>query len=110
MEKADLRAGLRSLRESLRQIESLLAWEQLKQSEKKPGQPPAFEIYDPTETDLRNEFSFFMASLADMHDSLDTDQEGVSDRIRQSCKRRLLKLEQDVHALGLHKRFWRLST
>lgn len=88
-------------------MKSLLAWEQLKQLEKKPGPPPAFEIYDPTETDLRNEFSFFLASLADMQDFLDTRQQAVSERCRQSYKHRLLKLEQEAYALNLHKRFWR---
>ena len=107
MSEIDLKAGLRDLRKSLQQMKSLLAWEQLKQSEKKVGQPPAFEIYDPTETDLRNEFSFFLVSLADVQDFLDASQEGVSERNRQSYKRRLLKLEQEVHALHLHRRFWK---
>jgi hypothetical protein len=40
MGDVDLEAGLRSLQESLRQIKTLLAWQQLKQAEAKPGQPP----------------------------------------------------------------------
>lgn len=107
MEKADLQAGLQSLRESLRQMKSLLAWEQLKESEKKPGQPPAFEVYDPTETDIRNEFSFFLASLATIHDSLDNSRKAISEKSRQNFKCRLLKLEQEVSALNLHRRFWK---
>ncbi len=64
MTEMDLQAGLRSLRTSLRQIKSLMAWEQLKQAEAKPGEPPTFQAYDPTETDLKNEYSFFLSTMS----------------------------------------------
>jgi len=67
MADADLEAGLKSLRKSLRQIKALLAFEQLKKSEAKPSQPPTFTLNDPTETDLRNEYSFFLFTSIQMH-------------------------------------------
>ena len=60
MEGVDLEAGLRSLRQSLKQIRSLLAWEQLRQSETRPDRQFSFQIYDPIGIDLRNEYSFFL--------------------------------------------------
>ena len=87
-------------------MKSFLAWEQLKQSEQKPGQPPAFEVHDPTETDLKNEFSFFLTSLTAMHESLDANPKTVSENKKRVLKHELLKLEQAVSALNLHRRFW----
>ena len=55
----DLEAGLKKLKQSLRQIKALLAWEELKRSEAMPNQPPAFNLNDSTETDLRNELYVF---------------------------------------------------
>jgi len=47
MAEADLEAGLKSLRKNLRQIKVLLAWEQLKQAEAKPGRPPGNSYLPP---------------------------------------------------------------
>ena len=67
MEDIDLQASLRCLNASLRRMRDLLAWGQLKHSEMRPGQPPSFQIYDPTATDLRNEYSFFVSNSLQMH-------------------------------------------
>lgn len=107
MEYIDLRAALQCLHKSVDRMKSLLAWEQLKQSEQNPARPPAFQMHDPTETDLRNESSFFLASLATMHESLDADPKAISIEERRDLKRELLKLEQAVQALNLHRRSWR---
>ena len=107
MAEVDLQAGLRSLRASLRQIESLMAWEQLKQAEAKPGQPPAFQEYDPTETDLKNEYSSFLSTSVQIHSILNDSSSAIEEAELQSIKRQLKRIDQRAHALNLHGRFCR---
>jgi len=107
MEKVDLQTGLRSLRASLQQIESLMAWEQLKQSEARPHQPPAFQISDPTETDLRNEYSFFLSTSMQMHNMLNDSAAVISRAKLRYLKIQLAKVERQVHNLNLHRRFYK---
>ena len=105
--KADLSAGLRSLRESLRQIKALLAWEELKQSEARPDQPLALILNDPIETDLRNEYSFFLSTSVQMHRFLDDSSGSAPAAERQKVQRQLVKIEQQLQGLNLHRRFLR---
>ena len=103
MAEADLEAGLKSLRKSLRQIKTLLAWEQLKQSEAKPGQPPSFTLNDPTETDLRNEFSFFLATTLQIHSILNGSAVGIPETECQHIKKELAKIESQLYSLNLQQ-------
>jgi len=105
MAEVDLEAGLRSLRQSLRQIRSLLAWEQLKQSETKPSRQFSFQIYDPIETDLRNEYSFFLSISVQLHSILNDNSINMDETNRHSIKEKLLKIEEQAHNLNLHHRF-----
>jgi len=92
------------LRQSLKQIRSLLAWEQLKQSETKPSRQFSFQIYDPIETDLRNEYSFFLSISVQLHSILNDNTLKLKETERQSIKMQLMKIEQQVHGLNLHQR------
>lgn len=105
MAEADLEAGLKSLQKSLRQIKALLAWEQLKQSEAKPGQPPVFTLNDTTETDLRNEYSFFLFTSIQMHSILNRGAVSISKAKRKHIKQNLAKIEQQLYNLNLPQRF-----
>jgi len=107
MESVDLQAGLRSLSESLGRIKDLLAWGQLKQSEAWPGQPPSFQIHDPTETDLRNEYSFFLSTSMQMHAIVNECHASIPAPAREVVRRTLVKLQQQVYQLNLHQRDWR---
>ena len=104
MEGVDLEAGLRSLRQSLKQIRSLLAWEQLRQSETRPDRQFSFQIYDPFETDLRNEYSYFLSLSFQIHSILNDNTINVKID-RDSIKRQLMKIEQQVQDLNLQQRF-----
>jgi len=101
MAEADLEAGLKSLRESLRQIRALLAWEQLKQSEAHPDQPPAFQIHDSVDTDLRNEYSFFLFTSVQMHTILNDSTIGIPKANGQHIKKELAKIESQLYSLNL---------
>lgn len=107
MTQADLAAGLRSLRESLRQMKALLAWEQLKKEEARPGQVPAFQFQDSIESDLRREYSFFLATSVEMHSILnDPTALNIPADERQYFKAQLLKLEAQVRNLDMPARFY----
>ena len=107
MSHTDLKAGLRSLRKSLRQIKALLAWEQLKQSEARPGQPPSFTLNDFIETDLRNEYSFFVSISMQIHNILNTNSSSGQKSEHQSIQRQLSKIEREAYGLNLNKQFYR---
>ncbi len=107
MEDIDLEAGLRSLRESLRKIKTLLAWEHLKQSEARPGWPPSFTFNDFLETDLRNEYSFFLSMSVQMHSIFNAKSLAMQDPEHQNIKKHLSKIELEAYCLNLNKRFCR---
>ena len=104
MEDIDLQAGLRSLNASLRRMKDLLAWGQLKQSEARPGQPPSFQIYDPTATDLRDEYSHFLSTSIQIHGILHEHRASILAPVREILQRKLAKLEQEARQLNLHRR------
>jgi len=107
MTEPDLRAGLRTLRKSLQQIKALLAWEQLKQAEARPGQPPSFTLNEFIETDLRNEYSFFLSISMQIQGILNDHSPAMPEKEQQSIKRQLSKIEQEAYCLNLNKRFCR---
>lgn len=105
MAEADLKAGLRSLRKSLRQIKALLAWEHLKQAEARPGQPPTFTLNDSIKTDLRNEYSFLLFTSMQMHSILNDGTARICKTKFQDIKQQLAKIEQQLYSLNLPQRF-----
>ena len=107
MTEPDLKAGLRSLRKSLRQIKALLTWEQLKQSEARPGQPPSFTINDFIDTDLRNEYSFFVSISMQIHNILNSGPSTTLNPEHRSIERQLSRIEREAYVLNLNKRFYR---
>jgi len=105
MAEPDLEAGLRSLRNSLEKMKTLLAWRELKQSELTPGHTPGFTLLqDSVGTDLRNEYSFFLFTSMQMHSVLNNSDAGLSNVRRQQVKQQLAKIESQLHRLNLQKR------
>jgi|GEM_PF-2735259 len=105
MAEPDLKAGLRSLRNSLRQMKDLLAWRQLRQSEARPDEPPSFQIYDSTEADLQNEYSFFLSTMLQIHYLLNDGLENLPDTEKQVIRRQLARIDQEANRLNLHQSF-----
>jgi len=104
MAEADLEAGLRSLRQSLQQIKALLSWQQLKETETRPDQPPAFRITDSVEADLRNEYSFFLATSMQIRSILNDGSCAIPEEKCQSIKIQLARIEQQLCRLDLNRR------
>lgn len=104
MEHIDLQAGVRSLNESLRRMKALLAWSQLKQQEAKPGEPPSFQVYDPTATDLRNEYSHFLSTSIQIRGALCERSASIPVPVGETLQKKLAMLEREAHQLNLHRR------
>jgi hypothetical protein len=104
MAEADFEAGLRSLRRSLQQIKALLAWQQLAETESRPHEPPGFRVADSVETDLRNEYSFFLATALQIHGVLNDTSLTISEAKRQSIRSQLAKIEQQLYSLNLNQK------
>ena len=99
-----MEAVLRGLSQSAHQIKALLAWQELEETEKKPGQPPSFRIDSHVEEDLRNEHGFFVKMALDLAEFLNQKEPGTGDeeqRQRQRWKERLSRLEEEVRKLGV---------
>ena len=104
MEHTDLQADLLRLNESLGRMQSLLAWRRSKQHEARPGWPPSFQMYDPTETDLSNEYSFFLSTRLRIHASLNQLDRRFPKSLHEQIKKELAGLEHQVCALNLDGR------
>jgi hypothetical protein len=104
MENTDLQAGLLRLNESLGRMRSLLAWRRLKQHEARPGQPPSFQIYDPTGTDLSNEYSFFLSTSTRMHSALSQLDPRPPESLHERIRTELAELERQMRSLNLDRR------
>jgi hypothetical protein len=102
MAEPDFEAGLRSLRKSLQQIKTLLEWEHLQKVELRPHEPPGFRITDSVETDLRNEYSFFLATALQIHSILNDTSLIMPEEKRQSIRSQLVKIEQQLYSLNLN--------
>lgn len=105
MEKTDIEAGLRSLRQCLNEMKSLLAWSDLVESERKPGKPPAFEIGRDIEQDLKAQYGMFVKTLLDLEDLLANEKARFSGRQRERWKQRLSRLETECRKLKVAERF-----
>jgi len=105
MEHTDLQVGLRDLSESLRRMRALLAWSQLKQQEARPGEPPSFQIYDPTATDLGNEYSLFLSTSIQIRNALREHRASISEPAREMLRKKLAMLEQEAHQLNVCRRW-----
>jgi hypothetical protein len=106
MEDIDLQAGLRSLEDSVHRMQALLAWKQLKQQEAKPEQPPSFQMYDPTATELRNEYSLFSLVRTHVRAVLKQSSHSVPERLRTGIERTLAELERQARQLCLSAGDW----
>jgi hypothetical protein len=98
MAQPDVEAGLTSLRQSLRRIKTLLAWQQLQQAEAEPHTPPSFALKDSVERDLGNEYAFFLSTSMQIYSLLNNT--GLSNLSKEKCqyfKKQLLKLENQLH-------------
>jgi hypothetical protein len=101
MKDVNLQAGLRSLNASVRRIDSLLAWVELKQEEDAKRSPMQFQPYDSTRDDLRNEYAYFLHTSLQIREVLETTL-GITVQERQRIARWLARAEARIQELGSH--------
>jgi len=104
MTEPNFEAGLRSLRNSLQQIKELLAWQQLQEAESRPHEPPGFSMTDCVETDLRNEYSFFLSTALQIHSVLNDTSVTIPEAKLQSIRSQLARIEQQLYGLNLNQK------
>ena len=62
--------GLKELKNSLDRIRSLCEWRQLGKAQRRKGEPPSFQLYDPIEGDIQLEVGVFHSRAFDIKDYL----------------------------------------
>ena len=87
MAHVNVEAGLRSLWTSLREMKDLLAWRELVEAEKKPGQPPSFSIDHHINEELRFQYGFFVKTALDIHEFLNAKDVDVGSKEQRERRR-----------------------
>jgi len=106
MAEANLETALICLENTLEEIKSLLAWEQLKWEEARPGGPPGFALHENIDGDLRNLYSIFLTTSLDIRSRLnDVGVRNLSQTQQHRYKRQLLQIERQMRSLNLPERF-----
>jgi len=106
MIKVDIEEQFRKLQDILEDIKALLAWEQLKQEEKKSGQPPGFILHEPTKQDIREQFSRFLMVRLQIRTLLNNPiRSGISKARQAKYQQDIIHLEKQFHDLHLYERF-----
>lgn len=101
----DPQEKLQHLKESLKRIKALLAWEQLKCSETKQGRTILFQMRDSPDEDLRNEYDFFVNSSLALHSILKDQSTILTEAAKDTIWQQLAEVEGQVYWLELHRRF-----
>jgi hypothetical protein len=102
MRKPDPQILLGDMRNSLDRIKALTAWQQLKQSEQYPHQPPAFMMYDTTDTDLNNEYSRILVTCSQLQTFFIRAKVPTITIVR--TRREYLRMRQELNALNVPER------
>ena len=106
METVQIQDKLASLEETLTKIKTLLAWEQLKQSEARPGDPPGGLVPDSLEEDLKNHYSSFLYASIQTHCLIsNTESDFLPPELRRQHVNHLQRLEAEFRGLNLSERF-----
>jgi hypothetical protein len=102
MRKCDCKRGLQDLFESLNRIRALRAWEDLKRSERRPGDPPTLSSDSSLLVDLRNEYGFFIKTAMDIRQVLagSPSRNSPEDK-RRLWRQQLLSIETEVRQMNL---------
>lgn len=98
--------GLEELRESIKRMRSILAWDQLKRSEARMGDFSILTVYDHTRAELRNEYCLFTAKVEIVNTLI---SEAAINMPGENCsifKQQLLELQREARNLDLPEQFY----
>ena len=106
MAQSNIQMQLTNLQDTLEELKGLLAWEELKRSEARPGVPPGFTIGDDMEQGIKNQYSRFLMTRLQLRSLLDnSDTSSLSKCKMATLRQRLIQTEKEFHCLSLHERF-----
>jgi hypothetical protein len=106
MKGASVSMRLRALADSLQDAKSLLAWLDLKECERRPGDPPVLSRNTDLALDLQNELSHFLAIAANIHKILNNrEKHHLPEKRCAQWRDKILELETEFHRLNLPKSF-----
>ena len=88
--------SLNDLRSSVESISSLVAWRNLKLAERRRGEPLSFQIYDPTKSEIKNEFGLFLMTLFESQAALAK----LPSSKKRKARSELLNLEAQFNRLA----------
>ena len=106
MTEMQINSALQQLEKDLADLKSLLAWEELKQTEARPGEPPGFTIGDTVGEDIKNSYSSFLAHHLELkHTFCNLNNNTISLHKKQTFQRKLAELEKQFRQINLTTRF-----
>ena len=106
MAQSNAQMQLNNLQDTFKELKGLLAWEELKRSEVRPGDPPGFTIGNDIEQDIKNQYSRFLVTRMQVRNLLDNpDTSSLSESKRVMLRESLIQIEKEFHGLNLHDRF-----
>jgi len=105
MVEADWEGSLQGLRQSLGRVKALAAWEQLKSSEATPRTIATFQMHDPTDEDLRNEYAFLLNAIMNTHTIINDHASSISQTVHADIRRQLADIQRQLYGHQLHHRF-----
>ena len=109
MAKAIIQKQLNILHDTLEELKGLLAWEELKRSEARPGEPPGFILGDTLQEDIKNQYSRFLAIRLHLHGILNSlEHASLPEDDTTAVKQELIKMEREFQNLNLSERFIKL--
>lgn len=98
--------GLTKLSDSLRRMKTLLAWHDLKESERRLGEPPALLMDTDLAVQIRNEQSVFMSTASEILESLNEQEKcRLPKESRDRWREQVIYLEAEFQRLNLPKTF-----
>ena len=102
MKNDEIASSLKQLKNTLTELKTHIAWQQLKQAEARPGDPPGFSIGDTVEEDIRNACSAFLAQQLELQHRLwNVHSKAISLNKKADCQRQLANLQSQFRQLGL---------
>ena len=106
MANSIIQKQLNILQDTLEELKGLLAWEELKRSEARPGEPPGFILGDTLQDDIKNQYSRFLAVRLNVHGILNSPEHvSLSEGDTAAVKQKLVKMEREFQSLNLFERF-----
>ncbi len=100
MKEVDLKAELKTLRQIVQEMKTLLAWQKLKLGEARQISISGIRLFDTTNTDLFNKYSSFLSISMQIHHVLDNGNTKITKSEQSRIKSELMTMEYQVHYLG----------